>query len=256
MFSWRQNSEQIFSKIFSSKSVDDSEPESESDDDDLTSSCSVFDQPATPKRTFTGYTFDSEIEQKLQKWIDLTNIDMGPFANPDRMRLAEKIPQKQACARSLTIGSERTEFETVKEVGNTVTLKFQYLIISEKLKVTLLRAQSLSAIPDKETDIEMQARFCLFPSKFCHKDTAVIRGCKSPEFNTVVYLGKNSLQEMHQKTLRITLYSREGQKGRFESVGEVNISLENFDLTAETAVEKSLETTTNSFRKSTRFSFK
>lgn len=243
MFSWRQNSEQIFNKILSSHSVDDSEDESDSDtDDDLTTSFSVLDSPTTPTRKQHGQWYDEEIERKLKLWTDLTNIRMGPFANPDRMKLAQAKMHRQTCFRSFSEGYSTGPTSRISDAENTLTIKFQYLIISERLKVTVSKANNLTMLARIDKDTELHARVGLFPSKWHHKDTCVVKGCRNPEFNSVIYFHGISLQEMHQKSLKLTLYCKGGEKRRFEGIGEVTVSLENFDLTSETTLNEPIET--------------
>jgi len=244
MFSWRQNSQQIFNKILTSQSLDDSESDSDSDtDDDLSTSCSVMGSPVSPTRKYTGECYDEEIEKKLQLWIDLTNIRMGPFANPTRMKLAEQKLQRPNCFRSFSEGYTTSKMTYVSPDDNTLTVKFQYLIISERLKVTVTKANNLS-IPEPTSNsvTEFQTRIGLLPSKQHTQDTVVVKGNRNPEFNSVVYFRGISLQEMHQRTLKFTVFCKEGNKKRFDSIGEVAISLENFDLTSETTLTENMDT--------------
>lgn len=247
MFCWRQNSQQIFNKILASHSVDDSETESESDtDDDLSTAFSVFDSPRTPTRRYQDQ--DEEIERKLNLWTDLTNICMGPFANPDRMKSVQTKKQPPPCVRSFSEGCTIRPSSSISDAKDTLTVKFQYLIITERLKVTVSRAGDLKTLSEDDTDVELFARVGLFPSKSSYKDTPVVKGSRNPEFNSVMYFNGISLENMHEKSLKLALYCKIGKESRFKVIGESSISLENIDLTTETTLEKAMKPTTQMAR--------
>lgn len=255
MFSWRLNSEKIFNKILSSKSIDDSEEETDSDDDDLATSCSAFDSPPAKGRSFPGSMADEEIEKKLKLWTDLTNIDMGPYANSARVRPMDSQIQRRKAFMGPTATSSKKEEMVAVETNMSLTFKFQYLIISEKLKVTVVGGNNLSASSNARNDMEMFARVCLSPCKVQPKNTDLVEGSAHPEFNSVVFFSGLSLQDVHQTSLRLAVYCRNKRTWQFKNIGEVVISLENYDLTSETTINKCLDANSLHMSK-TQYSFR
>lgn len=241
MFCWRLNSEKIFNKILSSNSIDDSEEETDSDEDDLTTSCSAFDSPPARGRNFPDSMGDEEIEKKLKLWTDLTNIDMGPYANSARIRSLDTQIQHRKAFMGPTASSGQKEEMIAVETNMSLTFKFQYLIISEKLKVTVVGGNNLPVSSNAQNGMEMFARVCLTPSKVQPKNTDLVGGSAHPEFNSVVFFNGLSLQDVHQTSLRLAVYCRNKRAWQFRNIGEVVISLENYDLTSETTMNKCLD---------------
>lgn len=242
MFCWRQNSEKIFNKILYSSSTgesDDEEPDS--DEDDLSTSCFAFEGLSSAASRPGSNTYDEEFEKKLKLWTDLTNIDMGPYAKPAEMctlQPSAKTPDFRS--RSSTNNHKDQPFALPEE--KSLTFKFQYLIISEKLKVTVMKGNNLVASSGVNNDVEIFARVRLSPSKTPPKNIDTVRGSTSPEFNSVVYFNGLSLQEVHETSLCIAIYCRNKGTWRYDNIGETAVSLENYDLTSETMLRKCLDT--------------
>lgn len=240
MFSWRQNSKKIFNKILSTNSFDDSEEETDSDEDDLTSSFSFFGSSSQRSEAFPSAANDEEIEKKLKPWKDLTNIDMGPYAQPAKRATLTSSIQRQSL-RSISTADGKKEEVNLPEVNQSLTLKFQYLIMSEKLKVTVTKVNNLTKSSTRDKDVDMLAKICISPSKLQPMKTRIIKGLADPEFNTVVYFSGVSLQEMHLTSLRVAMYYRNKRSCQFENIAEVSMSLENCDLTLETTIKLCLD---------------
>lgn len=240
MFSWRQNSEKIFNKILSTNSFDDSEEETDSDEDDLTSPFSFFGSPSQISETFPSAANDEEIERKLKPWKDLTNIDMGPYAQPAKRSTLTPSIQRQSL-RSISSKDGKKEEINSPEANMSLTLKFQYLIISEKLKVTVTKGKNLTKSSTTDKDVDMFAKIRILPSKLQTMKTKKIKGSADPELNTVVYFSGISLQEMHMTSLRVAVYCRNKRSWQFENIGDVSIPLENRDLTLENTIKVCLE---------------
>lgn len=235
MFSWRENSASIFNKIMSNS--DSFSCESDSEDE---STLPLEDIPARTVSSQTNLS-DEEINAKLQKWVDLTNINMGPYS--------ERKPNYNSEERKVTVpvssgNSSSSEESDTEETRSEMELsfKFQFLIISERLKVTLVKAANLFDGEPSASDMITYAKVCLMPCKTQIQTSDFVKGSSNPEFNNIMFFNGFSLQEMHQMSLRITLYGRREKDSQYKNLGEVTVSLEDFDLTAENSLNEYVNT--------------
>lgn len=243
MFSWKENSEKIFNKILTN-SYSLTSDESDSDDETAPFSLPIPEVPGERNKSPSSLSLsDEEINAKLQRWFDLTNIVTGPVGGSSK--------RKPSTDETNTPKSEKSEDSTPlptlplpeEETPETeLSFKFQFLIITERLKVTLLKASNLFAGMSSSTDLATYAKVCLMPEKADVQTTNVVKGSSNPEFNSIMFFGGMSLEEMHLMSLRITLYGRQDSESSFVNLGEVIVSLEDFDITAENTLNEYVNT--------------
>jgi len=242
MFSWKDDSERIFKKILTnSQSV--TSYESESEDESIPYQRTIVDNEGERRTESPSSLSEEEINEKLKKWVDLTNIEMGPFGggNSTGHRLDERPKSTDSRdSRNSTMSTDATSVDDEPEAE--LSFKFQFLIISERLKVTLLKAKNLSNGSSSTSGLTTYAKVCLMPGKAHVQTSDAVKGSNNPEFNSVMYFDGLSLHEMHKMSLRITLFGRSESELHAVNLGEVTVSLEDFDLTAESTLHELVNT--------------
>lgn len=243
MFSWKDNSERIFNKILTnSHSV--TSYESDSDDESVSYTLPTHDTLEDRNGSSSPSSLsDEEINEKLQRWFDLTNIEMGPFGGNSKHRSSPDGKKTPDSAGSRNSALSPTMPLSEEETSETeLSFKFQFLIMSERLKVTLLKASNIFPGTSSPTALTTYAKVCLMPEKAHVQTSHAVKGSSNPEFNSVMYFDGLSLQEMHQMSLRITLYGRQESDSQSVNLGEVTVCLEDFDLTAENTLNEYVNT--------------
>lgn len=241
MFSWKQNSASIFDQILSTSDKELGE-ESDSDSDDEQTLCiSPVVENIDDGRSVPNSLSEDEINERLKRWADLTDVKMGPDGINEMAKTGgEKLPEQEGSmsndnARELEEMGEDTQTEMKLE------FKFQYLIISERLKVTIVRAFNLFGEETPSEEMETYVKVCLMPCKTHVQTSPSIQSSCNPEFNSVMFFDGLSLEEMHQMTLRVMIFGSQA-RGQYCNMGEVTVSLEDFDLTAENALTEDINT--------------
>ena len=122
----------------------------------------------------------------------------------------------------------------------TVQLTIQYLIVTERLKVTAIKAKNLisrsgSMLPT--TFVQLS----LMPGKIQKQSSKCVRNSNNPDYlYEIFYFTGISLEDMHLMTLRVQIMQRKHIFRVTKCIGEAYISLENIDLVGETVLERQL----------------
>ena len=124
-----------------------------------------------------------------------------------------------------------------KPSNGSLTVKIQYLIITKRLKVTVVRANGLQIKEPKST----YARACLMPRKQEKQSTKIVKKSRNPEYDSVMYFHNLTLPEVRDKLVRVKIMAKKS-KFRFASpVGEIRVKLDKLDILSENVMEKELE---------------
>ena len=257
MFSYKDNAQEIWNEVFSnfdnpSREIIESESE---DEDELSSTgslcaygggrsspvnlCRPSIATSQPTITICEYALElseEEIERRFQASRDLLKIRIGPFGKPK--------PYEPPVYGEF---EQDNQIKLIEETEIEVSFKFQFLIITEKLKVTISEIKNLDKFTSANSQMYVEA--CLMPGKVQKLRTKTVDATDNMPIDSVMFFNGFDLDQMHQMTLRLVLHVSDGEntspnngQRAFSRLGEVNVSLENFDITSEIRLTESLNT--------------
>lgn len=259
-FSWKDQSAHIFkeclkrlqrneNKIYDKHGYQyDSEESDDDDEDDLkTTDNSVFEMISEERNLVLQEL--SKVDSRISRWREHTNIIVSPSLPPRRTKCFSSQAQQILAATKETLEikqqaddvmkkSDYKENSTFCQDGGSVTFKFQYLIMTERLKVTIVKGSNLFTDNDKEDEMETVIEVCLMPGKVQRQTTTLCKGTRNPIFDTVKHFHGFSLQDIHRMNLRIQIKCRIGTAGPLKSLGDVTVELTDFDIVGETCLQE------------------
>ena len=122
-----------------------------------------------------------------------------------------------------------------------VLLKVQFLIVTERLKVTIVRAENILGI---SSNVELPTTFVqlsLMPGKMQKQSGKCVKNSSNPDYSSeVFYFTGFNLECMHMMTLRIKIMQRKYTFRLPLCIGETYIPLDNVDLVGETLLRERL----------------
>ncbi|XP_053376795.1 uncharacterized protein LOC128547711 [Mercenaria mercenaria] len=265
-FSWKDHSAQILRKYFREstkkhflaedddcdedendhESTVDEDDEDNDDDDIKTTDDSVFEMSSRSRQLALQQLPD--LDSRIRQRRELTDIIVSPELPPRRTEYFSASAQ-QVLAQNGNLPAFRMHRLVLDEKKyndvmlclsneSSVTFKFQYLIMTERLKETTVKASNLFKRSESEKDLAVVVEVCLMPGNVQRQVTSLCKGTRNPDFNSVVYFSGLSLTEMHQMCLRIKINGRDGRTGSLTRLGEVTVPLDNFDIIGETVLEE------------------
>ena len=186
-------------------------------------------------------------EEKMKPWIELTKVEVEPKLPPRRQTTSVNQRDKHLWKRlSIFSLSNLVTPATAdsRKVPNVeyICFTFQFLIMTERLKVTVKSASNLFKNTENYNEANSFAEVCLVPGKVQMQTSELVKRSKNPLFKSVFYFRGFSLQEMHHMNLRIRLMGKQHLLSRPKIIGEVVVSLENFDLVSENLLDEQLHT--------------
>ncbi|KAH3824023.1 hypothetical protein DPMN_125851 [Dreissena polymorpha] len=173
---------------------------------------------------------DEDVTRCKQTWSSLLNIQTGPYGVAKREREAVESVE------------DRTYVEENLPLEIELEFKFQYLIMTQCLKVTVTGIRNLTSTMHAKEAACAYVEACLMPGKLQKRRTNVATGFDDIKFEHVMFFRGGELDEMHHHNLRLIINAREQGSAWFRKLGEVYISLEDFDITTEIALHETINT--------------
>lgn len=120
-----------------------------------------------------------------------------------------------------------------------IELRIQFLIMTERLKVTIVKAENL--ISSNSNSLTTFAQVSLMPGKMQKQSTKCVKNSNNPEFTDeqFFFTGIN-LEDMHLMTLRVQIMRRKFLLKVPKCIGEAYVPLFNVDLVSETSLRERL----------------
>jgi hypothetical protein len=253
-FSWKDQSAKIFRECFerslnkennkcgSDGYVLDSDESDEDDEYDIkTTDNSVFEM-AVKERNLVLQKL-SVSDKQISRWRELTDIIVSPVLPPRRIKCFNALAQHISEANEKLVKPHSDGVLNVQDQrqdDSSVMFKFQYLIVTERLKVTIEKASNLFHGNENENEMETSVEVSLMPGKCQRQITGLCKGTRNPEFNAVKHFHGFSLEDIHKMCLRIQIKGRHGKVGTLKSLGEVSVALNGFDIVGETCLQEYL----------------
>ena len=126
--------------------------------------------------------------------------------------------------------------------AGVIEMKIQYLIITERLKVTLIRAKNLLHPVSHSGSPSIFTQLCLVPGKIQKKKSEYVAMSNNPEFKGEIFYFKGIiLEDMHKMTLRVRVKQERHRLKRSQCLGQVYITLDDKDLVGETCLAEQLQ---------------
>lgn len=119
----------------------------------------------------------------------------------------------------------------------SLRVKIQYLIVTKRIKLTVIQAYGLPAKYSNRT----YARACLMPGKQEKQSSIVVKKTRNPVYNSVMYFHNILLPDAHNKIVRVKIMSKRSLFLCAQPVGIIRVNLDKLDLVSETDVEQDLE---------------
>ena len=157
-----------------------------------------------------------------------------PYGNIDYN--CENAPQVKCLATNPPFHQKTGPPERSPALGS-IKLKIQYLIITKRLKVTIVKASGLPLKKVRNT----YARACLMPGKLEKQNSKVVKKSINPVYDSTMYFHDISLENMHDKVVRIKIMAKQSKFRRATPTGEVRIKMDKLDLVSESCLEEDLK---------------
>lgn len=178
-------------------------------------------------------------KERVHLWAELTDIEIEPV-----------FPKRKATHSKEADATRKRVIKPVSEIQSnadffyapSIEFRFQYLVITERLKVTVVKASNILGRESKRlSDISTYVEVSLMPGKIQKQVSKTQRGSDNPNFESTMFFKGLSLDEMHQMCVRIKLMVKINGHN-FRSLGEVTVSLEDIDIVSETTFEENVNT--------------
>lgn len=198
-----------------------------------------------------------EFDLQLRRWRDLTNVHTSPEL-PHRVTKCTSSTHQPFIIEDGSISDLILHHSTVEQLDKEpcaevdimnvlhersecmVEFKLQYLVITERLKVTIAGVSNCFQHAIIEMDLTVNVEVCLMPGKCQTQITQVCKGTRNPVFNCVMYFKGLTLQEIHHMYLRVKVNGRDAGRRSLSKLGEVTVSLKYIDIVTETVLEESI----------------
>ena len=124
--------------------------------------------------------------------------------------------------------------------AGVIELTLQYLIITERLKVTILHVCDLVNFSSSFSS-NMFVQVSLMPCKMQKQTSKSVKSSMNPDFSNVTfYFSGISLSDMHLMTVRVQIMQRKRLFQFPKCIAEMYVALDNIDLVGETVLKECL----------------
>lgn len=118
---------------------------------------------------------------------------------------------------------------------------FQYLAASQQLKVTLIKAENLGGQNRDSQTVNSYIKAYLMPGKVQKQTSHVVKRTKFPLYNQDLYFHNTCIDDLHNMSLKLKIFSKGYNLRMQEFLGEVTIPLDGYDLLVDNRIWKDLE---------------